>query len=139
MTAMTLNPSVGTRSTPPGRASVRPAVPAARPVPCGVRPAPHGEELRLTRRGRVVVTLILLAFALVAFTLFSAQSAATGEEGAEVGTRTVIVGEGDTLWEIAGAVAAPGETREVVYEIQKLNSLPGPELVEGQKLAVPAP
>jgi len=96
-------------------------------------PAP----LRLTRRGRLVVTLLLLGLMLALFTVFSGYSAATGEAGEQLPTRTVVVGEGDTLWAIASEVAEPGETREVVHEIQELNSLPGPELVEGQELAVP--
>ena len=99
------------------------------------RPAPA--PLRLTRRGRLLVTLLLLGLVMALFTIFSGYSAASGEAGKQVPTRTVVVGEGDTLWGIASTVAEPGETRELVHEIQKLNSLPGPELVEGQELAVP--
>ena len=95
-------------------------------------PAP----LRLTRRGRLVVTLLLLGLMLALFTVFSGYSAATGEAGSSPdphgrrrrGRHPV----GDRL----GGRGA-GETREVVHEIQELNSLPGPELVEGQELAVP--
>jgi hypothetical protein len=74
---------------------------------------------------------------LAALTLFSGHSAASGEAGQVAPTRTVVVGEGDTLWGIAAAVAQPGEIREMVHEIEKLNSLPGPALAEGQTLAVP--
>jgi hypothetical protein len=121
---------------PAGRPARRPATRPAR------RPARHHDaapraRVRLTRRGRVVLTLLLLALVLALFTVFSGYSAATGEPGDRVPTTTVVVGEGDTLWAIASAVAEPGRTREVVHEIQKLNSLPGPELVEGQELAVP--
>lgn len=93
--------------------------------------------LRLTRRGRVVVTLLLVGLVLGLFVVFSGYSAATGEAGEPLPTRTVVVDEGDTLWAIASEVAEPGQTREVVHRIQELNSLPGPELVEGQELAVP--
>ncbi len=106
---------------------VRPVSPV-RPV-CG--------ELRLTRRGRVVVTLVMLAVVLVAFTMFSGYSAATREVGTRVDTRTVVVDQGDTLWAIAAKAADDRDVREVVHEIQRLNSLSGPELVEGQELAVP--
>ncbi len=99
--------------------------------------AGHHTQLRLTRRGRLVVTLLLLGLVLALFTVFSGYSAASGEAGVQQPTRTVVVGEGDTLWAIASEVAEPGETRSVVHEIQKLNSLPGPELVVGQELAVP--
>jgi cell division protein YceG involved in septum cleavage len=100
-----------------------------------VRPA-RG-ELRLTRRGRVVVTLLMLVIVLVALTMFSGYSAATREPGTGVDTRTVVVDQGDTLWAIATEAAGERDVREVVHEIQRLNSLPGPELVEGQELAVP--
>ena len=118
-------------STP--RTTARPR-PAARP---SARPASRG-QLRLTRRGRVVVTLLLLGLVLGAAVLFGGTSVATGDAGADVPTRTVVVGEGDTLWAIAGEVAAPGEVREMVHQIEKLNSLPGPALEVGQELAVPA-
>ena len=118
-------------STPRTTARPRPAAPPS------ARPA-SGGQLRLTRRGRVVVTLLLLGLVLGAAVLFGGTSVATGDAGADVPTRTVVVGEGDTLWEIAGEVAAPGEVREMVHQIEKLNSLPGPALEVGQELAVPA-
>jgi hypothetical protein len=93
--------------------------------------------VRLTLRGRVVVTLLFVAALMVVLTVFGGHSAATGESGAPVKTRTVQVGEGDTLWDIASKVAAPGKTREMVHQIEELNALPGPALVEGQQIAVP--
>ena len=120
--------------------TVRPA--AARPAAAralagrSARPAPHG-GVKLTRRGRIVVTLLLLGLLLGAFVVFSGQSVATGDAGAPVATRTVVVGEGDTLWDIAAEVAEPGEIREAVHEIEQLNSLPGPVLTVGQEIAVP--
>jgi LysM repeat protein len=93
--------------------------------------------VRLTRRGRVVVTLLLLGLLLGAFVIFSGQSMATAEAGSPEPTRTVVVGEGDTLWEIASEVAGDRDLREVVHEIETLNSLPGPTLEVGQEIAVP--
>jgi LysM repeat protein len=110
----------------------RPARPApTRPAP--TRPAP----VRLTRLGRVVVVLVMLALLLTALTVFGPHSAATGEKGRPVPTRTVEVGEGDTLWGIAADVAKPGETRAMVHRIEELNALTGPELTVGQEIAVP--
>jgi LysM repeat protein len=109
---------------------------AARPAqvkPAQVGPAP----VRLTRLGRVVVVLVMLALLLTALTVFGPHSAATGEKGTPVPTRTVEVGEGDTLWGIAAKVAKPGETRAMVQRIEELNALSGPELSVGQQIAVP--
>ena len=99
-----------------------------------------GAPVRLTRRGRIVVTGLMLAAALAVLTLFSGHSAASGEAGEAgeaVPTRAVVVEEGDTLWGLAAEVAGPGEIREAVHQIEKLNSLSSPALVEGQRLAVP--
>jgi hypothetical protein len=99
-------------------------------------PAPTA-RVRLTRRGRLVVTLLFVVALTVLATVFGATSAATGEAGTPVPTRTVVVQEGDTLWAIAGEVAAPGDVREMVHRIQELNALPGSGLTLGQELAVP--
>lgn len=123
-------PTVG-RTVPAQRArAARPAVAAAPPA----RPG----SVRLTRRGRVVVTLLILGVLFAAFVVFSGRSVASGESGVRVPTRTVLVGEGDTLWGIATEVAEPGtDIREAVHDIEKLNSLPGPALEVGQEIAVP--
>ncbi len=104
--------------------------------------AAAGGELRLTRRGRVVVVLVFLSLllaSLLALGGYSAASDASDARGEAQPTRTVVVGEGDTLWGIAAEVAVPGEVRTMVHDLQELNALPGPELVEGQRIAVPVP
>lgn len=103
---------------------------SARPVAV---PAPA----RLTRRGRLVVTLVFLGAVLLAAVAFGARSAATGDAGSPVPTRMVQVGPGDTLWDIASQIAGPGQVREKVLQIEELNALPGPALRVGQRLAVP--
>jgi Tfp pilus assembly protein FimV len=99
------------------------------------RPA---QPLRLTRRGRLVVTLVLTMLVLGAFLLAGGASVATRDAGEPQPIRTVEVQSGQTLWGIASEIAEPGEVREMVYEIQRLNSLPDATLTEGQVLAVPA-
>ena len=102
------------------------------------KPAPtKPATVRLTRLGRVVVVLIMLALLLTALTVFGPHSAATGEKGRPVPTRSREVGTGDTLWGIAADVAKPGETRAMVHRIEELNALTGPELTVGQEIAVP--
>ena len=94
--------------------------------------------LRLTRRGRLTLLAVFLDLALAVMSLLGGHSAATDEAGAPVATRTVVVGEGDTLWGIASEVAEPGGVREMVHYLQELNALPSPSLALGQKISVPA-
>ena len=94
-------------------------------------------SVRLTRRGRLVVTFVFVGLMLAALTVFGATSAATGEAGEPVPTRTVLVDQGDTLWMIASEVAAPGEVREMVHRIEELNALSGAGVYVGQRIAVP--
>ena len=102
-----------------------------------VRAARSTAPVRLTRRGQVVAVLLFLGLMLAALTVFGSHSAATGEAGAPVPTRTVEVGEGDTLWVIASEVAEPGQVRDMVHRIQELNALSGSGLQVGQEIAVP--
>lgn len=97
------------------------------------RPAP----LRLTLRGRVLALLLLLGILLAVLTVFGSHSAATGDAGVPVQTRTIEVGAGDTLWGIASEVAKPGEVRDMVHQIEELNALSGSALSVGQEIAVP--
>ena len=118
----------------PGFAAPRArAARAARPAPVVGTEA----SVRLTRRGRLVVVFLFLGLMLAALTVFGATSAATGEAGEPVPTRTVLVDEGDTLWMIASEVAAPGEVREMVHRIEELNALSGAGVYVGQRIAVP--
>ena len=98
------------------------------------RPA---SAVRLTRRGQFVAVLLLLGLLLAVLTVYGSHSAATGEAGAPVATRTVEVGAGDTLWGIASEVAEPGQVRDMVHQIQELNAMSGAGLQVGQEIAVP--
>ena len=127
-----------TRTTRSASAARQHGVPArpARPSP-SVRQ--HGAPARLTRRGRWVVTLLILGALLGLSLAVGSVSAATGERGTARVAEKVVVDEGDTLWGIATAVGGPGETRAVMYEIEQLNHLESSALVEGQVLLVPTP
>ena len=52
--------------------------------------------------------------------------------------RIVVVHPGDTLYDIAGSVAAPGHVNEMIAHIEQLNALNSPVIQPGQKIAVPA-
>lgn len=113
-------------------ASTRVPRPMTRPE---TRPAPRSGELRLTRRGRLVVFLGALTVALAMAFWWGTGSAAT--ERPEP-TETIVVGSGDTLWGIAGEVAPEGEVADMVAHIQELNGLESGSLQAGQRLQIPA-
>ena len=102
---------------------------AASAVPSGA--------VRLTRRGRLVVTLVLTAMIVAAFVVLGGASVATRDAGDPEQVRVIEVEQGQTLWGIASQVSGDGDVREMVYRIRELNSLPDSSLVEGQELAVP--
>ncbi|QNN52281.1 LysM peptidoglycan-binding domain-containing protein [Nocardioides mesophilus] len=124
MSTIVVTPVFGSRTTRP----------VARPM---ARRVAAPAAVRLTRRGRLVLTVLFLGLALVALTVLGPTSAATGEAGTPEPTRTVMVQQGDTLWGIASSVAAPGEVREMVHHIEQLNALSGAGVYVGQEIAVP--
>lgn len=99
--------------------------------------APRTSSVRLTRRGRLTVLALFVGLAFIVLSLLGDHSTATGEAGQPVETRTVVIGDGDTLWGIASEVAEPGEVREMIHYIQELNALPSVSLQRGQEIAVP--
>ena len=120
------------------------------PEPCAVRRVRAGKPVkpaqprrveprtvRLTRRGRIVLVLAFLGLALALMVPMSGWATATLTGGSPEPVRIVEVQPGDTLYGIAGDLAKPGQVRDMVHRIQELNSLPGGQISEGQKLAVP--
>jgi hypothetical protein len=98
---------------------------------------PARTAVRLTRRGRLVLVFAFLSLA-VALTLpMAGWATASLTGGTPEPVRVVEVAPGDTLYGIAAKLAEPGEIRAMVHRIQDLNSLPGAQIEEGQKLAVP--
>lgn len=115
------------------RPAARPTVrPTARPT---TRPAQG--QLRLTRRGRLVVFLTALTIVLLAGVFLGAGSVATEEAGTPEPTRIVMVEPGDTLWGIAAEASQGGDVRDTMHEIERLNALDSVALDAGQKLRVP--
>jgi hypothetical protein len=93
--------------------------------------------VRLTRRGRVVFLLAFLTIAAALMVAFGGLATATRDGGTPEPVRIVEVGPGDTLYGIAGGLAEPGQVRQMVHHLEQLNSLTGPQLTVGQRLAVP--
>ena len=127
-------------------AGARP-VPAGRPVMPGRttrHPAGRG-GVRLTRRGRVVVTALLamatLLVTAVVWLAVAARAQAT-DSGPPPGSvyrnlTSVVVQPGQSLWSIASQAEPSADPRAVMQEIVDLNALHGTNLVPGQRLWVP--
>ena len=107
-------------------------------LPVTARPAVRPGQLRLTRRGRLVVFVVGLLVAVAVAVAFAGGSVATAEKGTPAPTDTIVVGTGATLWDIAAARAEGGDVRDMMSTIQELNHLDGGLLVTGQQLRVPA-
>jgi hypothetical protein len=103
-------------------------------------PAAPVARLHLTRRGRVVFTGLaaapLVATALVV-ALNGGMAVATSDSG---NTRFsyVTVSPGESLWQLAEAVAPKADPRDVVADIVSLNQLSSENVQPGQRLALPA-
>jgi len=139
----------------PGRSSGRGAVPAGGPAlvrasagsparTARKRPAAPG-PIRLTRRGRIVVGVLVVIGVVAAVGLLwlviagqarAASGAAPGKP-AGVALRRVVVRPGQTLWSIAVHADPAADPRVVVHEIMEQNGLGGTSIQPGQILWVP--
>ncbi len=100
------------------------------------RAAARRPQVRLTRRGRLVVFAFGMLMALAIGIWLAAGSAATGESG-EAQVDVVTVAPGDTLWDIAADATAGGDVRSMMEEIRELNALDSSVVYSGQDLLVP--
>ena len=95
--------------------------------------------VRLTRRGRLLLTAVVLLSLVVAAVLLSGGAparAGTDRSPAMVGER-VTVRPGETLWQIAERVAPGSDPRETVARILDLNGLQTAEVQVGSALRLP--
>jgi hypothetical protein len=130
---------------PPPEVRRSPASPARKRA---VRPVPAGPP-RLTRRGRIVLFCLLGTAAAAGCALFAVAFLALSASNADASTdtllhlpersRTVVVNEGDTLWEIAERLRPAEDPRKTVDEIVEINGLTEPVLTPGQELVLPSP
>lgn len=101
--------------------------------------------MRLTRRGRVVVSAlgtiaVLLVVALAWLSgIGSAQAAGRAVPPGQVyrNLTTVVVRPGESLWSIAERAAPSADPRVVIGELVDLNGLRGSTVQAGQRLLVP--
>ena len=92
---------------------------------------------RLTRRGRLARTFVVLSLTVVMAAGFASQSGAGQVEASTAPSyEIVVVAPGETLWSVAAAYAS-GDVQGMVNEIREANNLSGFDLQAGQKLRVP--
>jgi len=99
-----------------------------------VRPAQTG--MKLTVRGRRVVALLALLPILAAFFFMSTRTAQADASGPT--TAIVKVEAGQSLWDVAVAIAPNEDPRSTIWTIKALNGLETSEVQAGQALVVPA-
>lgn len=116
------------------------AGPAVGPVIAASRSrAGRRSQVRLTRRGRIVVIGFGLLLAFVLGVVLAGGSIATSDKGAPE-VEVVTVRPGDTLWEIAGDAATAvgsGDVGSMMERIRDLNALDSSVVYAGQDLRVP--
>ncbi|CAN5216634.1 hypothetical protein BH09ACT5_BH09ACT5_06600 [soil metagenome] len=106
------------------------------------RPAGHASapKLRLTKRGRAVLTFLVATPLVAAAFLFvlNGGGATASLEGSNVPFEYVTVEPGQSLWQLAEELAPQSDPREVIAELVQFNQLSGPDVYAGQELAVPS-
>jgi hypothetical protein len=114
---------------PVQRAAVRSitSVKSARPAQTGIK---------LTVRGRRVVALLALLPIFVAFLLIGTRAAQADATGPT--TAVIKVEAGQSLWDVAVAIAPNEDPRSTIWTIKALNGLETSEVQAGQALIVPA-
>ncbi|WP_207391331.1 LysM peptidoglycan-binding domain-containing protein [Streptomonospora litoralis] len=136
------------RSAAPAPAARRRPPQAAPRLRTSAAPRSAALELwhdRLTRRGRVVAltvatvlaTGVLAGLFVAVATGGASASGAPTESALTEAPSTVVVRDGDTLWEIAQRVRPGDDPRSTVHEIVRVNSLSESELEPGQELVMP--
>jgi hypothetical protein len=96
-------------------------------------------RLRLTKRGRAVLTTLValpLVVAALAFGLNSGMATATSTSSSTA-FHYVTVEAGQSLWQLALEIAPSADPREVISDVVQLNQLSSADVQVGQRLAIP--
>ena len=102
-------------------------------------PSTADAHLRLTRRGRLLLVVTLVAVLFGAFSLGRAATQAAPVAGDPAGPALTqaTVQPGESLWTLARRIAPDNDPRDVVAQIRRLNDLTTSQLQPGQQLVLP--
>jgi nucleoid-associated protein YgaU len=83
------------------------------------------------------VVVLVLALTVGVVSVGTAVLRGDGDRLQLMGTSSVVVQPGDTLWSIARSVADDRDVREVIHSIRQANGLESGDIAPGQVLQLP--
>lgn len=101
-----------------------------------INPSGAHSESRLTRRGRLTRTVVVLSLTVVMAAGFAAHSGAGSKVLSAPSYVSVVVPAGASLWSVALAYS-DGDVAAMVEAIREANNLPGYDVAAGARLRVP--
>ncbi|MBM7387966.1 hypothetical protein JOE37_000960 [Clavibacter michiganensis] len=121
-------------------AATTPATTAPAVAPVAEAAVAPRTRLRITRRGRVVLTaLVATPLALGAgLVALNGGAAVASKDASGTAFEYVTVSSGESLWDLAEEIAPSADPRDVIASVVDLNRLPSSDVAAGQQLAVPA-
>ena len=122
-----------------GKGYTRPAAVRAA-APRSAAPRSAAPRLRLTKRGRAVLTTLAATPLVIAAFVFALNGggATASLEGSNVPFQYVTVESGQTMWQLAEELAPQSDPRDVIAQIVQFNQLDGADVYAGQELAIPS-
>ncbi len=95
-------------------------------------------RLRLTRRGRLLLTCVAVLGLFLLLSVGRAGSQAATVTGTAPALVQTTVQPGDTLWAVAQRIAPDNDPRQVMAQIKRINNLHSSSLRVGQQLLLPS-
>ena len=108
--------------------------------PRDASPRGASPRLRITRRGRVVLTSLVVGplVALGAIAGVNVTAAiATSSSSSAVEFDYLTINSGESLWQVAERIAPASDPRDVIADIVSLNQLSTSSVEAGQRIAIP--
>lgn len=103
------------------------------------RVAPTAPRLKITRRGRLVLSAVVAAPLIIAAVTvgMNAGGAVANSSSSHTSFEYETIASGETLWHLAETVAPAADPRDVIADIMRLNGLETASVVPGQRIAIP--